>query len=133
MSGSLAYGSNGQLFDIAIIEVDTPFTMNANVVAAKLPTARTAAGTSLVVSGWGTTTEGKQNFKCQSLKQCYAIISSLKQMETFSGGQISCTLKQVTVPVVGKADCNAYYGSIKSSQLCAGLKKGGIDSCQVIN
>ena len=64
MSGSLAYGSNGQLFDIAIIEVDTPFTMNANVAAAKLPTARTAAGTSLVVSGWGTTTEGKQNFKC---------------------------------------------------------------------
>lgn len=58
MSGSLAYGSNGDLFDIAIIEVDTPFTMNANVVAAKLPTARTAVGTSLIVSGWGTTTEG---------------------------------------------------------------------------
>ena len=58
MSGSLAYGSNGQLFDIAIIEVNTPFTMNAQVVAAKLPTARTAAGTSLIVSGWGTTTEG---------------------------------------------------------------------------
>ena len=58
MSGSLAYGSNGQLFDIAIIEVNTPFTMNAKVVAAKLPTARTAAGTSLIVSGWGTTTEG---------------------------------------------------------------------------
>lgn len=54
----MAYGSNGQLFDIAIIEVDTPFTMNDYVVAAKLPTSRTSDGTNLVVSGWGTTTEG---------------------------------------------------------------------------
>lgn len=103
MSGSLAYGSNGELFDIAIIEVNTPFTMNAQVVAAKLPTARTAAGTSLIVSGWGTTTEG---------------------------GQISCSLRQVAVPTVSKAECNTYYGSIRSSQVCAGFKAGGKDSCQ---
>ena len=59
MGGSLAYGSNGQLFDIAIIEVNTPFNLTSSVVAAKLPTARTSAKTNLVVSGWGTTTEGK--------------------------------------------------------------------------
>ena len=60
MGGSLAYGSNGQLFDIAILEVDSPFTLNTNVVLAKLPTARTPVGTNLIVSGWGTTTEGKK-------------------------------------------------------------------------
>ena len=59
MGGSLAYGSNGQLFDIAIIEVNTPFNLTSSVVAAKLPTNRTSAKTNLVVSGWGTTAEGK--------------------------------------------------------------------------
>jgi len=104
MNGNLAYGKAGQLFDIAILEVDSPFTLNTYVVPAKLPTARTPSGTNLVVSGWGTTTEG---------------------------GSISCTLRQVTVPTVSKTECNNYYGgSIKSSQICAGLKAGGKDSCQ---
>ncbi len=62
MDGSLAYGAAGQLFDIAILEVDSPFTLNNYVVPAKLPTARTPSGTNLVVSGWGTTTEGSFNY-----------------------------------------------------------------------
>jgi len=62
MDGSLAYGAAGQLFDIAILEVDSPFTLNNYVVPAKLPTARTPSGTNLIVSGWGTTTEG--SFSC---------------------------------------------------------------------
>lgn len=73
------------------------------MVAAKLPTSRTSDGTNLVVSGWGTTTEG---------------------------GEISCTLRQVTVPLVGIDECNAAYGGIKASQICAGFKAGGQDSCQ---
>ena len=60
MGGNLAYGTRGQLFDIAIIEVNTPFTLNSNVVLAKLPTARTSVGTNLIVSGWGATSEGKK-------------------------------------------------------------------------
>ena len=59
LDGNLAYGINGQLFDIAILEVDYPFTLNSRVVVAKLPTARTAIGTNLTVSGWGTISEGK--------------------------------------------------------------------------
>ena len=59
MTGSLAYGYSGQLFDIAILEVNSPFTLNSNVVLAKLPTARTPVATNLVVSGWGTTSESK--------------------------------------------------------------------------
>ena len=55
----MAYGKNRQLFDIAILEVDYPFTLNSRVVVAKLPTARTAVGTNLTVSGWGRMSEGK--------------------------------------------------------------------------
>jgi Trypsin len=69
MGGSLAYGSNGQLFDIAIIEVSSNFTLNNYVVPAKLPTARTPAGTNLIVSGWGTTTEGSFTIFCYSHKK----------------------------------------------------------------
>jgi Trypsin len=58
MNGNLAYEKAGQLFDIAILEVDSPFTLNTYVVPAKLPTARTPSGTNLVVTRWGTTTEG---------------------------------------------------------------------------
>jgi hypothetical protein len=58
LDGSMAYGAAGQLFDIAILEVGTPFTLNEYVVPAKLPTARTPTGTNLTVSGWGDTTEG---------------------------------------------------------------------------
>jgi Trypsin len=58
MDGNLAYGTRGQLFDIAIIEVDAPFTLNTAVVPAKLPTARTPVGTNVIVSGWGDTSEG---------------------------------------------------------------------------
>ena len=58
LSGNLAYGTQGNLFDIAILEVNSPFTLNSKVVVAKLPTAKTAVGTNLQVSGWGTTSEG---------------------------------------------------------------------------
>jgi hypothetical protein len=66
MDGSLAYGSNDQLFDIAILEVSSNFTLNKYVVPAKLPTARTPVGNNLVVSGWGTTTEGSFIIFCYS-------------------------------------------------------------------
>jgi hypothetical protein len=58
MDGSLAYRRTGMLFDIAIIEVDTPFDLTTAVVPAKLPTARTPVGTNVTVSGWGRTLEG---------------------------------------------------------------------------
>ena len=52
----LAFDKNrGLVFDIAIIEVSKPFTVNAYVIPAKLPTDKTSVGTQLTVSGWGTT------------------------------------------------------------------------------
>lgn len=131
MGGSLAYGYYGQLFDIAIIEVDTPYSLNSNVVVANLPTARTPLGTNLIVSGWGATAEGmKVTIKNRQLKKYHK--SGVINYGISPGGQISCALRQVTVPVVSNAECNIYYSnSIKSSQVCAGLKAGGKDSCQV--
>lgn len=58
MGGNLAFGYSTLLFDIAILEVNVPFTLNANVTVAKLPTARTPVGTNVIVSGWGHTSEG---------------------------------------------------------------------------
>jgi hypothetical protein len=59
MGGNFRYGTREELFDIAIIEVDTPFTLNKFVVPAKLPTDRTPVGTNLTVSGWGALFESK--------------------------------------------------------------------------
>lgn len=59
MDGNMAYGAQGQLFDIAIIEVDTPFDLSKpGVIPAKLPIQRTSVGTNVLVSGWGTTSQG---------------------------------------------------------------------------
>ncbi|MBC7459027.1 MAG: serine protease [Bdellovibrionaceae bacterium] len=58
-------------------------------------------------AGWGTTSSGS---------------SSLPDV-----------LRQVEVPLVTKADCNAkasYDGVITDSMICAGYKAGGKDSCQ---
>ena len=62
LSGNLAYGKQKLLFDIAILEVNLPFILNSKVVAAKLPTARTAVGTNLQISGWGTISDGNEDF-----------------------------------------------------------------------
>lgn len=139
MGGSLAYRYAGLLFDIAILEVDATYTLNANVVVAKLPTAKTPIGTEVTVSGWGTTSEGI-NTKYIILHEAKTIIGkmtrnliklNIKKLNIV-GGQISCTLRQVSIPTVSKVECNKYYNyTIKSSQICAGLKEGGKDACQV--
>ena len=68
LDGNLAFGTRDELFDIAIIEVNSPFTLNAFVVPVKLPTARTPVGTNLIVSGWGTTSEGISSTKPSEIK-----------------------------------------------------------------
>jgi len=64
------------------------------------------AGTSLVVSGWGTLA---------------------------SDGQMPDKLMEVTVPYVTNDECNsaeAYNGQVQATEMCGGLKVGGKDSCQ---
>jgi|FrelakmetLWP11LW_1041352.scaffolds.fasta_scaffold108920_1 hypothetical protein len=57
-SGRIAYKKKTNYFDVALLELDSPLTLNAKVAAANLPTGVTPTGTSLTVSGWGTTSEG---------------------------------------------------------------------------
>lgn len=50
------------------------------------------------------------------------------------GGSISETLQEVSVPIMANRDCRKTgYGSsrITDNMLCAGITKGGKDSCQV--
>ena len=58
LRGNLAFQQKGNLFDIAILEVQFPFTLNSQVVPAKLPTAPAEIGSTVVVSGWGSILEG---------------------------------------------------------------------------
>ena len=58
LNGPLTFtdGKSSQ-FDVAIFELESPFTLNANVRVASLPTSDIPAATNLTVSGWGTTAE----------------------------------------------------------------------------
>lgn len=91
--------------DVALIKLATP----VNAVPLALPTpevmaAIAAPGDPLLVSGWGTTSEG---------------------------GTLADTLQQATVPMVSNARCEqSYTNTITPTMLCAGLEAGGVDSCQ---
>lgn len=94
--------------DVSLIFLTTPLDLSvpsAKAIALPAFEQQTAAGTPLVVSGWGTTS---------------------------SGGSISDLLRKVTVPAVSDADCDVSYGagSIFPSMICAGVPQGGVDSCQ---
>ncbi len=67
-----------------------------------------STGTDSVVIGWGAT-----------------------KYDTFTNQSSAFPkiLREVTVPVVSNSICNSVYGTIHSSQMCAGLKNGGKDSC----
>lgn len=47
-----------------------------------------------------------------------------------SGGEQPDALQEVLVPLVSKTRCEAAYGSLHDSMLCAGFDQGGKDSCQ---
>jgi len=97
------YSDNTANNDIALLKLDRPMTLNANVQViglADLP----SAGSPLTVIGWGTTREG---------------------------GSGSDVLREVEVPYQSDANCREAYGSdITASMFCAGLDEGGKDSCQ---
>lgn len=97
--------------DIAVLKLKAPITdKNAKPVKLADPTffnSNVNAGTSLIVSGWGTLS---------------------------SGGSLPDKLMQVSVPYVTNNTCNApsaYGGSVSASyEICAGEANGGKDSCQ---
>ncbi|HEY1015077.1 MAG TPA: trypsin-like serine protease [Herpetosiphonaceae bacterium] len=106
-----SYNANTMDNDIALLKLSSNVTLNARV--AVVPVATSPAndgiiepGDNATVTGWGTTS---------------------------SGGSTSSQLRQVTIPLVSNATCNApiaYNGQITGNMLCAGLAGGGRDSCQ---
>lgn len=91
-------------FDVAILVLKTPFKYNDLVKPVKLDRTLPAKGTEVIVTGWGTTTEG---------------------------GSIPDNLQEVTVEVVPNDECKKAYSLLLTSRmLCAAVEKGGKDACQ---
>lgn len=102
------YDSKTSANDIALLKMDKSLDLSTAIVRPiSLPTAGSIlnAGTTCIVSGWGTTS---------------------------AGGTVSDVLRKVAVPVVSNNDCDSMYGagSILPSMMCAGFVAGGADSCQ---
>jgi len=91
--------------DIALLTIDQPFSINANVSAIPLPAQGERTNGEVLVSGWGTLQ---------------------------SGGSLPDALQKVQIPVVDDVTCQRNYPNelIAYSMLCAGLPQGGKDSCQ---
>ncbi|XP_034055547.1 prostasin-like [Gymnodraco acuticeps] len=49
---------------------------------------------------------------------------------TSFGGPNADTLQEVRVPIVGNNECTCAYPYLTDNMICAGLRAGGIDSCQ---
>ncbi|WP_394201589.1 trypsin-like serine protease [Marinagarivorans algicola] len=97
-------------FDIALLKLERPVPTSLVSRYARLPSlalnnSQAGTGDTLKVIGWGATQEGG------------------------SGPNI---LRQVSVPVVSEASCEASYGNVinNNTQICAGFPRGGRDSCQ---
>lgn len=95
-------------YDIALIKLTSPLTINTQVAPIQLASANDIAlyNSSVVhtVSGWG---------------------------HTVYGGSAAIKLRKVNVPVVSSAVCDGAYGTITNRMYCAGnMASGGVDSCQ---
>lgn len=96
--------------DVAVLKLAAKITdNNAKVIALAddaFFNANVSAGTSMIVSGWGTLQ---------------------------SNGQSPDKLQEVSVPYVTNEVCNkasAYNGQIQDTEICGGYTEGGKDSCQ---
>ncbi|KAI9564777.1 trypsin [Daphnia sinensis] len=103
------YNPDTNANDIALLKMDQPLDFSTGKVRPiSLPTPGSTlnAGTTCIVSGWGTTSSG--------------------------GTSIPDVLRKVAVPVISNSDCDSMYGigSILPSMMCAGFVAGGADSCQ---
>uniref|UniRef100_A0A674IVV1 Peptidase S1 domain-containing protein n=1 Tax=Terrapene triunguis TaxID=2587831 RepID=A0A674IVV1_9SAUR len=97
--------------DFMLLELDAPAQLNSYVNTINLATSCPSPGTPCIVSGWGT-------------------ISSPRSMACWGvEGGVEAGLN---VYSVSQDRCQGSYGSIITENMfCAGMEKGGIDSCQV--
>jgi secreted trypsin-like serine protease len=102
------YNNSTLDYDIALLELSTPLTLNSQVAPIYLAGASDASlynpSTVFTVSGWG---------------------------HTSYNGSAAIKLRKVNVPVVSSATCDGVYGTITERMFCAGnFAVGGVDSCQ---
>ncbi|XP_030554620.1 trypsin alpha [Drosophila novamexicana] len=98
------YKSLYQDYDTAVLVLDGDFEFNEAVQPIELAKERPEHGTPVIVTGWGTTSEG---------------------------GVISNILQQVEVNLVENAQCKSSYSIMLTGRmLCAGVDGGGKDACQ---
>ena len=102
-------GKNDLQGDIALLVLPRPVRfVNKHINAACLPGPNEVfrAGTYCTITGWGKLHEAKHSKQPRFLQEAY-------------------------IPLVSRSTCwNAYQGGIYPTQVCAGYKKGGVDSCQ---
>jgi len=108
-----SYSSSTDRFDAAVLELATSGTAAGGQPLQLIGEAGSAddslwaAGDSLAISGWGSTSEG---------------------------GDISDQLREARVPRVADSTCghSDYYGSAfdPATMVCAGFDAGGVDTCQ---
>lgn len=92
--------------DVAILQLERQAVLGTPIAYARPGDEPLyAPGTLATVTGWGLTTEG---------------------------GSGSNALREVQVPVLSDADCDAAYGTSTdaATEFCAGYPQGGKDSCQ---
>ncbi|KAL5287681.1 epsilonTry.2 family protein [Megaselia abdita] len=101
-----SYSGSTHAYDIAIIRLASSVSLSSTIKTIALASSTPAAGTSAVVTGWGTTKEGAST--------------------------LPTTLQQLTVKMLSNTQCSSSsygYGSkIKPSMVCA--YNAGKDSCQ---
>merc|ERR1712212_299836 len=104
------YSSSDLSNDICLLQLATPLEMTEFIQPVVMPEPKqeTPADTEIIVTGWGSLSEG--------------------------GLSLPNVLHKVTIPVIADEKCNEAYSSsgysIIDSMLCAGLPEGGKDSCQ---
>uniref|UniRef100_A0A3B4U5R3 trypsin n=2 Tax=Seriola dumerili TaxID=41447 RepID=A0A3B4U5R3_SERDU len=92
-------------YDIMLMHLAHPVTVNQYVKPIALPTACPSPGDMCTVSGWG----------------------NIYSDQVFNPFYLQC----VEVPIVSKKDCDASYpGMITDRMVCAGYVEGGKDACQ---
>jgi len=98
-----SYNDNTLDYDVAVLTLSSSAT---GIPLASLASSDPAAGTNLLVTGWGNTSA--------------------------TGGSYPTALRKATVPMISTTTCNGssvYNGQITSRMICAGYLAGGIDSC----
>ncbi|NWI51729.1 TMPS5 protease, partial [Calyptomena viridis] len=103
------YNDNSLDYDIALMKLRVPLNFSDAIRAVCLPPSHQdlLQGTQCWVSGWGYTTPDQ--------------------------AQVSGTLKEALVPLIGTKRCNSscmYSGELTARMLCAGHLQGQVDACQ---